>query len=98
MYTTTSLGGAGWESFIPGLKSGKPVVKGYWGKSDTNGQAVLENAFFNNTLLYFIASPNGGTNTYSFTGYISDLQIHDPVNNVVDVQYTIQITGAVTVV
>lgn len=97
-YDTTSLGAAGWSSFLAGLKSGKPVVKGYWDKSDTTGQVVLETAFFANTLLYFIASPNAGTNTYTFSGYISDLQIHDPVNNIVDVQYTIQITGAVVAV
>lgn len=97
-YDITSLGAAGWSSFLAGLKSGKPVVKGSWDKSDTNGQAVIEAAFFANTLLYFIASPNGGTNTYAFTAYVSDLQIHTPVNNVSDVQYTLQITGAVTVV
>lgn len=97
MYDTTSLGTVvNWNTFIPGLKTGKPVVKGYWDKSDTNGQLVVENAFFNDTLLYFIASPNNGTNTYSFTGYIADLQVNDPVNALVDFQYTIQITGAVT--
>ena len=97
MYDTTALGGGGWKTFIAGLRSGTVTVKANWNLGDTTGQLVMQNAFFNATLLYFVASPNG-TNTYTFSAYVKDYKVHDPVNNKVEADYTLQITGAVTAV
>ena len=83
----------GWQQFIPGLKGAKHQIKVWYDPTDTNGQLVLMNAWLNGTLLYFIASING-TNTATFTAYVSDMQQHGPVNNANEATYTLQMTGS----
>lgn len=85
----------GWQQFIPGLKTAKPQIKVWYDPTDTNGQVVLQNAWLNGTLLYFIASING-VNTATFTAYVADFNTHGPVNNANDTTVTLQMTGAVT--
>lgn len=85
----------GWQQYIPGLKGGKVTIKANYVPGDTNGQQVMTNAWVNGTLLYFITSKNG-TNTATYSGYISDVQIHAPVNNKSDVTYVIMVSSSVT--
>ncbi len=95
MYDVSSMGNA-WEVFIPGLKSGAFDLKLNYDYSDTNGQKMLQDALFNATLLYAELSVNNGANKFSFTFYVKDLKISDPVNNVVTADVTPQITGPIT--
>ena len=85
----------GWQVYIPGLKGSKVALKVWYDPTDTNGQVVMNSAWSAGTLLYFIVSING-TNTATFTGYISDIQNHGPVNNANDATYNIQVTGSIT--
>ncbi|HEV2583781.1 MAG TPA: phage tail tube protein [Ktedonobacteraceae bacterium] len=85
----------GWQQYIPGLKGAKNALKVWYDPTDTNGQLVLQNAWVNGTLLYFIVSING-TNTATFTAYVSDMSQHGPVNNANEATYTLQMTGSVT--
>lgn len=84
----------GWQQFIAGLRGGKVTIKAWYDPTDTNGQVVLQSAWLAGTLLYFIVSING-TNTATFTGYVSDFPPHGPVNNANDVSFSVQVTGAV---
>jgi hypothetical protein len=95
MYDTTSLGGTGWNTFIPGLSGSKPTLKYAYDLNDTTGQLVIQNAFINKTLLYWIVSPDN-THTVSFTAYVESYQLGVPVNNLVSGQVTLQMTGAPT--
>jgi hypothetical protein len=85
---------AGWEVWIPGLSGSKPTIKCWYDPTDTNGQLVLQNAWLNKTLLYFIFSING-TNTATFTAYVAGFNVHGPVNNANDTTVTLQMTGAI---
>ncbi len=97
MYDVSSMDATnnGWQQYIPGLKGAKPAIKVWYDPTDTNGQAVLNSAWTAGTLLYFVASING-TNTATFTAYVSDVSQHGPVNNANECTYTIQVTGSVT--
>ena len=96
MYDVSNMDAAngGFQTYVPGLRGGKMTLKCWYDPTDTNGQVVLQNAWLNNTLLYFIVSING-SNTATFTGYVSDFPPHGPVNNANDVSFGVQITGAV---
>lgn len=85
----------GFTQAIPGLGGAKPQIKLWYDPTDTNGQLVLQNAWVNKTLLYFVASING-TNTATFTAYVSDFNNHGPVNNANDTTATLMMTGTVT--
>ncbi|SRR6266496_3353999 len=100
MAETTAFGGSGGaavgtKTFIPTLFGTQIKASGSWNKADTNGQAALETAFFARTATTLIFSPNG-TNTYSASCFISDLSIKADVKGKVDIDYTFQITGALT--
>lgn len=94
-YDTSSMNATnnGWETDIPGLGSGTVTWKCNYVPGDTNGQLVMTTAYAAKTLLYFIVSPNG-TNTATFSGYVTDFQVHAPVNNKADVTYTVKVNGA----
>ena len=96
-YDTSSMNGTnnGWETTIPGLGSGQVTIKCNYVPGDTNGQLVMTTNFVSKTLLYFVASPNG-TNTATFSGYVTDYQPHSPVNNKSDVTYVVKVNGAPT--
>ena len=73
---TTAFSGSGGaavgtKTFVPTLLGMQAKIIGSWNKADTNGQLVIETAFFARTLTTFIFSPNG-TNTYTFSAYIID--------------------------
>lgn len=95
MYDTSNMdaANAGFETSIPGLGGAKPAIKCWYDPTDTNGQLVLQNAWLNKTLLYFVVSING-TNTATFTAYVAQFNVHGPVNNANDTTVTLQMTGA----
>jgi len=97
MYETTIMSASGWKTFLAGLKTGLLNLKMNYDHTDTNGQVVIETAFINGTLLFFIVSPNNNVNTYTFTAFVKDYKIHDPVNNIVELDGAFQISGSVVV-
>lgn len=100
MVETTAFSGSGGaavgtKTFIPTLIEAQIKASGSWNKADTNGQLVIETAFFARTTVTIIFSPNG-TNTYTLTAFVMDYAIKADPKSKVDVDFTLQMTGAVT--
>lgn len=100
---TTAFGGSGGatvgtKTFIPTLLGSSFKMSGSWNKADSTGQLLLETAFFARTLVTLIFSPNGGTNTYTATFWITDYPIKADTKGKVDVDYTCLMNGGITLV
>lgn len=87
----------GTEQYLPGLLGMQMKLTGFWNKSDA-GKQQLETAFFGRTKVSLVVSPNGGTNSYSFSGWISDYDIKSDPKNAVSADFTVQLDGGVTIV
>lgn len=103
MVETTAFGGSGGaavgtKTYVPTLYGQQLKLTGNWNKADTTGQLLLENAFFARTTVSLVVSPNAGTNTYSFSCFVSDYTIKADVKGVVTADYTLYMNGAVTIV
>lgn len=99
MLETTAFSGSGGatvgtKTFLPGLLGLQMKLTGNWNKGDT-GQAALETAFFGRTTVSIVVSPNG-SNTYTLTAYVSDYDIKGDVKGMVTVDYSLMMTGNVT--
>lgn len=96
MYDVTFMGDRA-KDFLAGLYSGAVSCKVNYDKTDAV-QAIVEAAILAGTLLYMIFTPaNAVSNTnYSFTAYVKDYKVNDPVNNVVSTDITFQPTAAIT--
>lgn len=92
----TTAFGVGWHAFIAGLKGASGTASGRWYQGDTNGQAALQAAILGGTTVTLNLSPNGGTNKYSGTAFIKQIQIKAAVAGTVDVTFQFQFTGTVT--
>src|SRR5258708_15289695 len=83
---TTAFSGSGGaavgtKTFVPTLLEMQAKIIGSWNKADTNGQLVIETAFFSRTLTTFIFSPNV-TTTYTVSASIIDyINKTDPTCN-----------------
>lgn len=84
------------KSFLPTLYEAACTLTCNWDLTDTNGQLAMQTAFFNGTLLSFVLSPNNGTNTYVFSGYIKKIGVKDDVSKIVEASYEIQPSGVVS--
>jgi|SRR5437899_3352607 len=91
--TSFSASTPGTESFIGGLLSGQFKCSGQYDKADT-GQGTMETNFFARTLTTFTFSPNG-TNTWTVTCLITDYQVKSEVKGLVQVDFTLQLSGGV---
>lgn len=98
MYETTVISGSRAKTYLPGLYGATVALKVNFDATDTNGVIAMQNNIFSATptVLAFTLSPNGGTNNYTFNAWVKDMKIHDPVNNIVTADTTLQITGAVS--
>jgi len=88
------------REFIPGLSSGTITIAGDYEPTDTNGQVVLVNAWKNKTLLTTTTKPAftvDGTNGFSADAYVSSFSINPTVEGKVTVTYTLQLTGAISI-
>jgi len=97
---TTAFSGSGGaavgtKTFVPTLLELQCKISGSWNKADTNGQLVIETAFFARTLTTFVFSPNG-TNTYTFSAWITDYNIKTDPKSRVTVDFSILMNGTVT--
>lgn len=98
MYETTVIGEGRGKTYIPGLVGTTFPCKLNFDPTDTNGAIAFQNNVFsaNPSVIAFTLSPNGGTNNYTFNGYVKDIKIHAPVNNLVTFDVTVQVTGIPT--
>lgn len=86
----------GFKVFQPTLNEASCTLTANWDLTDTTGQLAMQNAWLNRTLLSFVLTPNGGTNTYSFSAYIKKISVKDDVSKINEASYDLQPTGAVT--
>jgi hypothetical protein len=104
MAETTAFSGSGGatigtKTYIPTLYGMAVKATGSWAaKSDTNGQALLEAAFFARTSVTVIVAPLGTSNTYTYTAYISDYTIKGDPKKQVETDFTMTVTGSVSIV
>lgn len=98
MYEISPLGGGRAKTYVPGLYGATFPCKMNWDASDTNGTIAFQTNVTgaSPSAISFTLSPNGGTNNYTFSGYVKDMKINAPVNNKVTSDCTIQVSGAVT--
>jgi|SRR5579859_4236565 len=98
MYDTSALNGGRAKTFIAGLYDSTLNLKLNWDASDTNGLIAFQTNILgaSPSVIAFTFSANGGTNNYTFNGWIKDLKVHAPVNNKVEADATVQVTGAVS--
>ena len=94
MYKTTAFG-SGWLTQISGVKQASGTASGRWYMGDTNGQALLQAALLGGTSAALSLSPNG-TNNYSGTFWIKQIQIKAPVDGTVDFTMNFDLTGALS--
>lgn len=94
LYDSTAFG-SGWHSFTSGLKGSTGTASGRWYGGDTNGQAALQAAVLGGTTVTLNLSPNG-TNQYSGTAFIKQMQVKTPVNGTVDVTFNFTYSGTVS--
>lgn len=97
VYDVTFMGDRA-KDFLSGLYTGTLAAKLNYDKTDAV-QAVVEAAFLAGTLLYCVFSPSNfaATTLYTFTAYVKDYKVGNPVNNVVSTDLTFQITAAIVV-
>ncbi len=86
----------GFKVFQPTLNEATCTITANWDLTDTTGQLAMQNAWLNRTLLSFVLTPNGGTNTYSFSAYIKKIGLKDDVSKINEVSYDLQPTGVLT--
>jgi len=95
MLDDTSLGDD-WRTFCAGLAGATGSIETFWNvNADTTGQTLLQDANLNGTTVAVDLYPNA-TNYYSSTVYVSNLNIGDPVDDLVTATFDCQVTGAVT--
>ncbi len=97
---TTAFSGSGGaavgtKTFVATLLEMQCALSGNWNKADTNGQLVMETNFFARTPTTFIYSPNG-TNTYTFTAIITDYHVKTDPKSRITVDFTLLMSGNVT--
>lgn len=84
------------KSYLPVLIDATFQMTANWDLADTNGQLAMQNALINGTLLSFTVTPNNGTNTYAFSGYVKKIGVKNDVQKVNEATYDIQPSGTIT--
>lgn len=95
MLDSTSLGDS-WREFIAGLAGGTGSVEVKWDiPNDANGQTALQTAALAGTTVTLNLYVNA-TNYYSGSAYVSNVNVSDPVDDLVTATFDMQFTGAVS--
>lgn len=90
----TTTQGSDWKTFIAGLKEWSGSIEGNWTvNTDTNGQKALQDAYLNGTSVSLKLYVNA-TNYYSGTAFIKNLSVEDSVEDLVNVSFEFQGSGA----
>jgi hypothetical protein len=96
--TSFSASTPGTESYIGGLLSGDYKLSGQYDKSDT-GQSTIETNFYARTITTFtFAIGNAGANTYAMPCLITDYNVKSDVKGLVTADWSMKLSGAVTIV
>ena len=96
--TSFSASTPGTESYIGGLLSGDYKFSGQFDKSDT-GQSTIETNFYARTLTAFtFGIGNAGANTYTLTALITDYTVKSDVKGLVNADWNMKLSSAVTIV
>jgi hypothetical protein len=96
--TSFSASTPGTESYIGGLLSGDYKLNGQYDKSDT-GQSTIETNFYARTITTFtFAIGNAGANTYAMPCLITDYNVKSDVKGLVTADWSMKLSGAVTIV
>lgn len=95
MYETSVLNGGRGKTYLPGLVGTTFPCKLNFDPGDTNGAVAFQSNILSSSpaTISFTLSPNGGTNNYTFSGYLKDIKVAAPVNNLVTFDATVQVTG-----
>ncbi len=94
IYDTTAFGSV-WKTQIPGLKKWSGTFSGRWYEGDTMGQAVLQTDLMTGVSATLNLSTNG-TNAYSGTAWVKQLQVKTAVNATVDNSWSFEGSGALS--
>lgn len=94
-YDTSSLG-LGWKQYLPGLNGALVKVNAFFDPADTNGQVAMLNAWLNGTLITVKLNIGNSGHFFSGSAYIKQVDVKNPVNNVVTGDYDIQMTGQIS--
>ena len=90
---TTVLGDE-WKNFIAGLKEWSASAEGSWNIAvDALGQKALQEAYLSGTTVSLKLYVNTAQ-YYSGETFISSLAIEDPVDDIVNISFEFQGTGA----
>lgn len=98
MLETSVLNGGRAKTYIPGMYGGKFSCKMNWDAGDTNGLLAFQtNALGSSpSVIAFTLSPNGGTNNYTFNGWVSGIKPSAPVGGLVTADCDVTITGTIS--
>lgn len=83
----------GTKTFIPGLLGMESKLSGNWNIADA-GQAALENAFFNRTIVNLVATI--ATKTYTFDCWVGKYTSSADVQDKATCEYSVTMNGNVT--
>ena len=96
--TSFSASTPGTESYIGGLLSGDYKCSGQYDKADT-GQSTIETNFYARTITTFTFTiGNAGANTYAMPCLITDYNIKSDVKGLITVDWSMKLSGTVTIV
>lgn len=90
----TNKDSANWEESLPTIRSARIVHSGVLDIA-LSSYSDVEDMFFNQTSATILFDANSNK-TYSATGYVESLQINASHDDVVTVDMTIRLTGAIT--
>jgi predicted secreted protein len=95
MLDSTSLGDD-WREYVAGLAGATGSVECNWAvATDTNGQTALQTAALAGSTVTLNLYTND-SNYYSGSAYVSNLNVSDPVDDLVTATFDYQYTGTVS--
>jgi predicted secreted protein len=93
MLESTSFGGDGTKTFLPGLKEWNGSTNSNFDQTDTTGQKAMQDAFLNGTSVALKLYVDA-THYYGGTAYIKKISPAVQVNQIVKVAFDFQGSGA----
>ena len=101
MYDTTTIQNLRPKTYVPGLYDTQLNFKFNWDVADTLGWQVLQTQILatSPTITAFtVSTSNGAANSnYAGSGWVKTFKVHDPVAGKVEIDVTLQVSGAITV-
>ncbi len=88
--------GDSWRHFVHGLRGWNGSLQGYYDLvNDTTGQQALFNAMIvNDTTVVLVLQTAAGGGQFEGTANITQIQVSDPVDNLISINFTFVGTGS----